>query len=83
MAKVKADNIRLKNEIEDLKREHLQLLMKQSKTIHELERKVKELDTAIKNLGEGFERVEFQHGSNDRPQSTGATEGSSHKRARG
>jgi hypothetical protein len=35
--------------------------MKQSETFHELERKVKELDTAIKNLGEGFERVEFQH----------------------
>jgi len=82
MAKVKADNIRLKNEIEDLEREHSQLLMKQSETVHELERKVKELDTAIKNLGERFERVEFQHRSNDRLQSTGAAEGS-HKRARG
>ena len=82
MAKVKADNIHLENEIEDLKREHSQLLMKQSETVHELERKVKELDTAIKNLGERFERVEFQHRSNDRLQSTGAAEGS-HKRARG
>jgi predicted nuclease with TOPRIM domain len=69
---------------------------KQNETIHKLEGKLseltgkvemhftaqKQLESTVNNLGERFEQMEFQHRSNDEPESAVEIEGSSLKRAK-